>query len=41
MPSATQLYQYDHVPETKENLDWADCKLQIQPYCSPTDDVTI
>ncbi|KAI6777451.1 hypothetical protein HG530_001396 [Fusarium avenaceum] len=24
MPSATQLYQYDHVPETKENLDWAD-----------------
>ncbi|KAK0385635.1 hypothetical protein NLU13_6812 [Sarocladium strictum] len=24
MPSATQLYQYNHVPETKENLDWAD-----------------
>lgn len=27
MPHATpQLYQYSHVPETKENLDWADRK---------------
>ncbi|KAH7353378.1 hypothetical protein B0T11DRAFT_356433 [Plectosphaerella cucumerina] len=24
MPSAVQLYQYTHVAETKENLDWAD-----------------
>ncbi|QPC72209.1 hypothetical protein HYE68_002961 [Fusarium pseudograminearum] len=24
MPSATQLYQYNHVPETKANLDWAE-----------------
>lgn len=29
MPSATQLYQYNHVPETKENLDWADCKSTL------------
>ena len=28
MPVATpQLYQYSHVAETKENLDWADCEL--------------
>jgi isopenicillin N synthase-like dioxygenase len=27
MPSAVpQLYQYTHVPETQENLEWADCK---------------
>lgn len=24
MPTATHLYQYHHVPETRENLDWAD-----------------
>ena len=32
MPSAVpQLYQYSHVPETKEELDWADCKTQPPP----------
>lgn len=33
MPSATHLYQYSHVPETKENLDWADCKHDTLPMC--------
>ena len=28
MPSATHLYQYSHVPETKENLEWADRKCK-------------
>uniref|UniRef100_A0A0B7K6G7 Fe2OG dioxygenase domain-containing protein n=1 Tax=Bionectria ochroleuca TaxID=29856 RepID=A0A0B7K6G7_BIOOC len=28
MPSAVpQLYQYTHVPETKEDLDWAECEI--------------
>lgn len=27
MPHALpQLFNYDHVPETKEDLDWADCE---------------
>jgi hypothetical protein len=29
MPSATlEIPPYSYVPETKENLDWADCKFQ-------------
>lgn len=24
MPHATELFRYDYVPETKEELDWAD-----------------
>lgn len=26
MPHATQISQYSHVPETKEDLDWAERK---------------
>lgn len=33
MPSAVpQLYQYDHVPETKEDLDWAECKSTVSTH---------
>ena len=36
MPTATQLYQYNHVPETKENLDWADLvTLDFSYYGTP------
>lgn len=31
MPVAVpQLYQYSHVSETKEDLDWADRKLMLR-----------
>lgn len=32
MPSAIPLHQYTHVPETKENLDWADRKSTPPPH---------
>ncbi|KAH8601782.1 flavonol synthase [Bisporella sp. PMI_857] len=37
MPSATpQLYQYSHVPETEENLDWADlATVDLSKYGTP------
>ncbi|KAH7160439.1 flavonol synthase [Dactylonectria estremocensis] len=37
MPSATpQLYQYSHVPETKEELDWADLtNIDLSKYGTP------
>lgn len=36
MPSATpEIPPYSYVPETKEHLDWADCKFQT-PSKTPT-----
>ncbi|KAK7748254.1 hypothetical protein SLS62_008806 [Diatrype stigma] len=36
MPSATHLYQYSHVPETKENLEWADlANIDLSKYATP------
>ncbi|KAH7014152.1 2OG-Fe(II) oxygenase superfamily protein [Microdochium trichocladiopsis] len=36
MPSATHLYQYSHVQETKENLDWADLPtIDLAKYGTP------
>ncbi|KXJ87581.1 2OG-Fe(II) oxygenase [Microdochium bolleyi] len=36
MPSATHLYEYSHVPETKEDLDWADLPtIDLAKYGTP------
>ncbi|KAH6897129.1 2OG-Fe(II) oxygenase superfamily protein [Thelonectria olida] len=36
MPSAIPLHQYTHVPETKENLDWADlATIDLSKYGTP------
>ena len=38
MPVAIpQLYQYEHVPETRENLDWADCEYMNYDITSNVD----
>lgn len=31
MPHSTAISQYDYVPETKEDLDWADRELPLIP----------